>query len=273
MFRETLDRGVATSGPTVGVMGYTSGYIELSHRHDYPLLRQVLRCGFVAHSQLYEFMRLDNREHSRQSFNWRIRRLVTHHMVVRHTVQSFGRDFVYSIGPSGGERLRGMGEYGLFGRNNNEQLDREVNILHAVELNKIHLSLLNMYPQARWIPGSQVRSQNELTDFGYAKDYDAVIVLRLAAGERRFALEYERTAKARRNYVKIVRDLEAEKHVNQILYLAANYDLLRFVQRFFTEAHRPVYFGLVRDWHRLVLDMPVLGCHSSLPLPLHQVLR
>lgn len=253
-------------------MGYASGYIELSHRHDYPLLRQVLRCGFVAHSQLYEFMKLDSCERSRQSFNWRIRRLVTHHLVVRHTVPFFGRDFVYSIGPSGEERLRGMGEYGLFDRNNHEQVDGEANILHAIELNNIYLSLLNKYPQARWIPGSQVRSQNELTDFGYAKDYDAVIVLRLPAGERRFALEYERTLKARRHCLKIAHDLAGEKHLNQVLYLAANYDLLGFVQRFLAVRRQPVYFGLARDWHRLVLEMPVFGYQSNLPLPLHQVL-
>jgi hypothetical protein len=168
----------------------------------------------VAHSQLNEFLRLDNCEHRRQSFNWRIRRLVAHRMVLRHAVPSFGRDFVYSIAPSGAERLRGMGEYGLAARNNHEQPEAEVSVLHAIELNKIHLSLLYTYPQARRIHGSEVRSQNELTNFGYAKHYDAVIALRLPAGERRFALEYERTPKARRQYLKIVRDLGGQKHLN-----------------------------------------------------------
>jgi hypothetical protein len=269
------------------VMGYPKDYIELNHGQDYPLLRQVLR--FATHRQLYDFMRLAGCERSRQSFNWRIRRLVDRGLVLRLPLPSFGRDFVYSIGPAGAERLQGMGEYGLVGRSKREQREREVNILHALELNQIHLSLLEKCPQARWISSGQVRSQNELTDFGYAKDYDAVVVLRLedveptfrsassglkagATNELRFALEYERTPKARRHYDDIAGCLCREKHVGQLLYLTANYDLLKYVYRSFAGIKHSVYFGLVGDWHRLLLDTPVFGSCSNLSIPLHKVL-
>lgn len=254
-------------------MGYPKDYIELNHGQDYPLLRQVLRSEFATHSQLYDFMRLAGCERSRQSFNWRIRRLVGRGLVLRLPLPSFGRDFVYSIGPSGAERLQGMGEYGLVGRSKREQRDREVNVLHALELNQIHLSLLGKWPQARWTPSGQVRSQNELTDFGYAKDYDAVVVLRLETHELRFALEYERTPKARKHYDDIARCLCREKHVGQLLYLIANYDLLKYVYRSFAGIKHSVYFGLVGDWHRLLLETPVFGSCSNLSLPLHKVLR
>jgi hypothetical protein len=218
-------------------------------------------------------MRLAGCERSRQSFNWRIRRLVDRGLVLRLPLPSFGRDFVYSIGPSGAERLQGMGEYGLVGRNKREQRDHEVNVLHALELNQIHLSLLEKYPQARWTPSGQVRSQNELTNFGYAKDYDAVIALRLDGGEFRFALEYERSPKARKYYDDIADGLCTEKHVGQLLYLAANYDLLKYVYRSFARIKCSAYFGLVRDWHRLLLETPVFRSFSNLSLPFHKVLR
>ena len=47
------------------------------------------------------------------------------------------------------------------------------------------------------------------------------------------------------------------RDVDRILYLAPNYDLLRFVSTFFAGWKRPVYFGLVRDWHERLLDMRV----------------
>jgi len=43
----------------------------------------------------------------------------------------------------------------------------------------------------------EIRSQNELTAFGFAKDYDAIVTVRTDIGERRFALEYERTRSQR----------------------------------------------------------------------------
>ena len=54
-------------------MRYAKGSIQLSASHDHPLLRQVLRCGFVTHDQLFAFLRRDCYERNRQSFDWRAR--------------------------------------------------------------------------------------------------------------------------------------------------------------------------------------------------------
>ena len=64
-------------------MRYAKGSIQLSASHDHPLLRQVLRCGFTTHDQLFEFLRRDCYERNRQSFDWRVRRLVNHGLIVR----------------------------------------------------------------------------------------------------------------------------------------------------------------------------------------------
>src|SRR5260370_16254047 len=119
----------------------------------------------------------------------------------------------------------------------------------------------------------EIRSQNELTAFGFAKDYDAIVTVRTDIGERRFALEYERTPKAAKCYRAIASCMNQEVHVNRLLYLVANYDILRFVSGFFTKAVYPVFFGLLTDWHSHLLEMPVLDGLGKRAFPLQQALN
>ncbi|MCI0626131.1 MAG: hypothetical protein L0387_31560 [Acidobacteria bacterium] len=238
-------------------MRYRQGSIELNQSRDLPLLRQILRSEFATHTQLFDFMRLNHYERSRKSFDWRLRRLARNCLVLQRAMRFCGMQPVYSIGRSGALLLQGLGEYHLLGRNGANQGSVEPGALHAIELNEIHLSALRSGLLARWIPAIEIRSQNELTRFGYAKDYDAIVTVRTDTGDKRFALEYERTPKATRAYHAIVASIAQESNVNHVLYLAPNYDLLRFVSAFFVNAKRPVYFGLVRDWHENLLDMRI----------------
>jgi hypothetical protein len=155
-----------------------------------------------------------------------------------------------------------MGEYCLVGRDrfNGKEVDRSVH--HAIGLNEIHLSVLRAGLLVRWMGSMEVRSQNELTGFGFAKDYDAVVTVRTEAGEQRFALEYERSPKPMRYYRDVAASLGREAHVHQVLYLVCNYDLLQFVSGFFRNCQCRVVFGLVKDWHNQLLDMPV-SCNSA----------
>jgi hypothetical protein len=111
----------------------------------------------------------------------------------------------------------------------------------------------------RWIPATEIRSQNELTTFGYAKDYDAIVEIRCADGSVKFGLEYERSAKAERHYRLIAYRMTQERHLGHVLYLVPNRDLADYVARFFTQRVPRVYFGLVQDWHAQVLEMPVVA--------------
>jgi hypothetical protein len=94
-------------------MRYVKDCISLSSEHDYPLLRQVLRSGFVTHDQSFEFMQLGKYESSRSSFNWRVRRLTKYGLTARRTVPSAGKAFVYSITPAGELELASAGEHFL----------------------------------------------------------------------------------------------------------------------------------------------------------------
>jgi len=238
-------------------MRYRKGSIELNQSRDLPLLRQILRSELATHAQLFEFMRLNHHERSRKSFDWRLRRLMRHGFVLQREMPACGMQPVYSVGRSGALLLQGLGEYYLLGRNGANQNGVEPGALHAIELNEIHLSALRSGLLVRWIPAIEIRSQNELTRFGYAKDYDAIVTVCTDTGDKRFALEYERTSKAAKFYRAIAASFAHEHHVDRILYLAPNYDLLRFVATFFMNAKQPVYFGLARDWHERLLDMAV----------------
>jgi hypothetical protein len=155
-----------------------------------------------------------------------------------------------------------MGEYCLVGRGRFNGKEAERSVLHSIGLNEIHLSVLRAGLLVRWIGSMAVRSQNELTGFGFAKDYDAVVTVRTEAGEQRFALEYERSPKPMRYYRDVAASLSREAHVNHVLYLVCNYDLLQFVSGFFGNSQCRVFFGLVKDWHSQLLDMPV-SCSSA----------
>jgi len=180
---------------------------------------------------------------------------------------------VYAVASSAAVLLQGMGEYCLIGhdRSNAREVDRSV--LHAVGLNEIHLSLLRAGLLVRWVGAMEIRSQNELTGFGFAKDYDAVVAVRTEVGERRFALEYERSPKTIRYYRAVAASVSQEAHVNQVLYLVCNYDLLRFVSGFFRKSQGRVFFGLVRDWHTQLLDMPVSDSSATGFLRLREALN
>jgi len=253
-------------------MRYPKGSIQLNQSRDLPLLRQILRSEFVTHSQLFEFSGLNHYERSRNSFHWRMRRLVGRGLVLRQTLAAGSGDAVYSVAGTAATLLQSMGEYCLIGCGRADANTANKNALHAIGLNDIHLSALRAGVLVRWTSAMEIRSQNELTGFGFAKDYDAIMTVRTDQGERRFALEYERSPKAAKCYRAIAASMSQEVHVNRLLYLVANYDILRFVSGFFTNAEFPVFFGLVPDWHAQLLEMPILDGHAKRAFPLRQAL-
>jgi len=244
-------------------MRYPKGSIQLNQSRDLPLLRQILRSEFVAHSQLFEFMQLNHYERSRKSFDWRLRRLVDRELVRRQTTPNCSGEFVYSVASGAAVLLQGMGEYCLVGHDRFNGKEAERSVAHSIGLNEIHLSVLRAGVLVRWVGPTEVRSQNELTGFGFAKDYDAVVTVRARGGEQRFALEYERSPKPLRYYRDVAAALGREAQVSHVLYLVSNYDLLQFISGLFRNSKCRVLFGLVKDWHAQLLDMPVSSCSPT----------
>ena len=72
-------------------MRFEKGSVQISDTRDVPLLQQVLRAGFATSNQLFEFMRLQQTESLRESFNHRLRRLMHHGLIEKHRGGSRGR--------------------------------------------------------------------------------------------------------------------------------------------------------------------------------------
>jgi hypothetical protein len=209
-------------------MRYWKGSIALSSTRDYPLLCQVLHSGFITHSQLFEFLRLDYSVSSRNAFNNRVLRLVKHGLLIRHALAFTNREVVYSISETGASELVSKGEY--YSRTDYLKSSKGRNqFKHSLDLNEIHLALKRTGMLVYWTPETEIRSRSDLTDHGYWKYYDAVVVVHLAGQDWKFALEYERTPKAARHYVTVRQRIEMDTSINQFLYLMPNYDLLWFV--------------------------------------------
>jgi hypothetical protein len=254
-------------------MRYFKGSVALSQAHDLPLLRQVLRSHFVTHSQLFEFTKLGGYERDRKVFNWRLGRLVAHGFASRQHVPSAGVEAIYSISPSGAAVLEGAGECYVPLPTPRTPQKREVNVLHAIELNDIRLSLVRAGLEVLWISESEIRSRNELTPFKYAKDYDAVVTVAVNGHSARFALEYERTAKKESDYLKVANKLSGERAVERVLYLSPSYDVLSFAADYLKRVRLPIFFGLASAWHAKLLDMPVASSHGARHQSLREVLK
>ena len=242
-------------------MRYLKDTIALSETRDYPLLRRVFHSTFATGDQLFEFTRLEYYASSRKAFDNRLRRLVAHSLLVRHQIRGMNRGVVYAISPAGASELIARGEYCSGSPDRVETVGGHVQ--HALELNEIHLALKRTGMLSRWTPESDIRSRNELTEIGYGKDYDATVEVRIGGQEHRFALEYERTPKAKARYDAIRERIEAQTQLRHFLYIAPNHDLLTFLRHRFQECSQVIHFGLYRDVLADALDVPVQANRGS----------
>jgi hypothetical protein len=238
-------------------MRYEKGSIAISVGQDLPLLRQVLESQFVTHDQLFQFMRHGCYELKRSSFNWRVLRLVRKGFLDRHSNRA---SCVYSISSAGASFLAASEEYcPVLRRQNrfNSSYD------HALELNELHLGLIRQGILERWTSEVAIRSRNELTNDGYAKDYDAVIAANMRGNVATFALEYERTPKKPSDYLRIRGFVERETHVPQVLYVVPNTHLASLILNCFSGISAELRIGLATDFSRSLIDMPVTDARTG----------
>src|SRR3984893_13273264 len=253
-------------------MRYWKGSIALSTTRDYPILREVLRSGFVTHGQLLEFMRLDYCASSRNAFSNRVLRLVKHGLLIRHELPFINREAVYSLSEAGASELAGKGECCTRSADHLKSANGQCHLHHSLELNEIHLALKRTGTLVYWTPETEIRSRNDLTAAGYWKYYDAVVVVRLAGHDCRFALEHGRTLTAARRDLIVRQRIEQEASITPFRYLILNYDRLWFVADKLSECRRAVHFGLLKDFLQLTLALPVRRNGSTVSMTLASVL-
>jgi len=192
-----------------------------------------------------------------------VKRLVDHGFLERHTPSGIAGSFVYSLTADGACSLAGFGPLYPGTTTFSDRKEDLSRMLHAIELNNINLALLRSGLLLRWMSEVEVRSRNELTGGGYAKDYDAVMTLRIDDMESQVALEYERHAKADSRYVDVVARVGRERRVDRFLYLVADFNLLLFVRRFFESTNQRVYFGVASEFERDLLETRVVDATSG----------
>jgi hypothetical protein len=253
-------------------MRYWKGSIALSPTRDYPLLRHVLHSGFITHNQLFEFLKLDYSVSSRNAFNNRVRRLVERGLLIRREMPFVNREGVYSVSQAGVSEFAGRGEHYAQPAGTARSNTAQSSLHHSLELNEIHLALKRSATLVYWMPETEIRSRNDLTPNGYWKYYDAIVTVRLAGQDCKFALEYERTPKAARHYLAIRQRIEQETSIAHFLYLVPNHDLLWFVADRLSDCKRAIYFGLFRDFLQQTLTLAVRRSGSPASMSLNSIL-
>lgn len=251
-------------------MRYEKGSININPARDVPLLQQVLRSSFVTGTQLFEFLRLESIERSERAFHHRLQRLITHGLIKRQKMSIHKRGPIYTVTNAGVSLLTDFGEP-YAGRNGVEYA--KDGFLHWLDMNDLQLALLRAGLLGQWISSSEICSQNDLTAFRYAKDYDAVVSVRWKGSEYRFALEYERTAKTPSRYRTICDALESDMHVNVILYAAPNYHLMCYLRDNLQPRNKTVCVALMTELRdELLAARVMIGGNNRPPLPFHDIL-
>jgi hypothetical protein len=244
-------------------MRYAKGSLVLSTERDVPLLRQIRNSKFVSHSQLFEYMKLGGYDRSRNSFNWRLKRLVDSG-TVSISPKVFGAgSAVYQITKVGIAVLEHQGEFTTALHSRTEHLPHQSQAFHALQLNAVQLALARKNLLAGWQSEIEVASYNSVSEVPFAKDYDAIVDVWLGENTVRFALEYERTLKNQREYRAICDALEAEMQIRCVLYLTPNTEILIRLMHQFGSVHRRVAFANARTFAADLLDTRVLTSHGQ----------
>ena len=228
-------------------MRYVPGLIAISEQADLPILRTVYKAGHLTTSQLYEFLnpaRLTSS--SRDSFNWRVRRLTEHGFIERVKVAGLGN--VLSLGANGELFLQGKEITVVERMSRRPELNGRNGIWHDVDLFGIQLALRRAGVVRSWQYETEIRATNDFTPFGYCKDYDAIVTFNISGSCVTAALEYERTAKSSRAYERIAADLNRETKVAVFLYVVPSLHMQSFLMHAFRHLNRRLYLALSEEF-------------------------
>jgi len=245
-------------------MRYAKGSIVVSAERDIPLLRQVRNSKFVSHHQLFEFMRLGGFDHSRNSFNWRIRRLLDSGQIgVCQRVYGAGST-VYQMTRDGIMLLEHHGQFTAVLQSTTNHLPHPSQVFHSLQLNAVQLSLARANVLANWQSELEIASFNTISRAPYQKDYDAIVDVWVKDHTTRFALEYERTLKNLRQYERIRTALEAEQQIELVLYLTSGMEVLVHLLHEFQSVRKKLAFANAKSFEQQLLDTVVTGSDGAM---------
>ncbi len=254
-------------------MRYAKGTHSISASRDIPLLVHVRNSKFITHQQLFELAQLAACEHSRESFNWRVKRLV-HAGYISASQGNFGNGaVVYRIARPGLIQLENHGKFAASLNSGTQHLPHPSHVYHALELNSIQLALARSNVLITWQSDVETASANTVSTRPLEKDYDAVVDVWNNDTIARFGLEYERTLKSARQYERIRRALETEGMLNCILYLTAGAGISLHLANELSGIPKRLAFATSAAFRKDLLDTMVLTYPDELESPFRSQLH
>lgn len=243
-------------------MRYVKDSIVIQKERDIPLLRQVRNSKFASHSQLFELMRFRGSEYSRDSFSWRIRRLIKAGFLTVCEDSLGVESAVYCMSRRGIAMLEHHGQFTTVLHSRTKHLPHTSQVFHSLELNRIQLALARQNLLANWQSEIEIASFNTISCSPYQKDYDAIVDVWVGEKTARFALEYERSLKSYRHYDHIRTALEAERHVGWILFLTSGMEVLVHLIHEFRPLGDKLAFANASDFEQMLLDTRVITARN-----------
>jgi hypothetical protein len=239
-------------------MRYIKDSIVIQEERDIPLLRQVRNAKFASHSQLFELMRFAGCECSRDSFGWRVRRLLKSGFL-SICEGAFGAEAaVYRITREGIGLLEHHGQFTTVLHSGTKHLPHISQVFHSLELNRIQLALARKNLLVHWQSEIEIASFNTISYSPYEKDYDAIVDVWVGEKTARFALEYERCLKSYRHYDRIRIALESERQVGWILFLTSGMEVLVHLVHELSPVPSKLAFANARDFEQMLLETTVV---------------
>jgi len=243
-------------------MRYIKDSLVIQAERDIPLLRQVRNSKFITHLQLFEMMKFAGSEHSRDSFGWRVRRLLKAGLLSSCTGTFGAGSAVYRITGQGIALLEHHGQFTAVLHSKTQHLPHPSQVFHSLELNQIRLALANENILANWQSEIEVASFNTISCAPYQKDYDAIVDVWIGDQRAQFALEYERSLKSYRQYERIRAALQAEKKIGCILYLTSGMEVLAHLFDELRSVPDKLAFADARDFERTLLETQVVTARN-----------
>lgn len=243
-------------------MRYVRDSIVIQPERDIAVLKQVRNSKFASHSQLFELMRFAGSECSRDSFSWRVRRLLKAGFL-SICEGAFGAEgAVYRITREGITLLEHHGQFTTVLHSRTKHLPHTSQVFHSLELNQIQLALARQNLLANWQSEVEIASFNTISCSPYEKDYDAIVEVWLGEQTARFALEYERCLKSYKQYDRIRNALQAERQVGWVLFLTSGIEVLVHLVHQFHPGTSKVAFANARDFEQTLLETTVVTARN-----------
>ena len=254
-------------------MRYLKGTFIITRERDIPLLRHVRNCRFVAHPQLLELLQYDAAAPCRNTYNWRVQRLLRTGHIQRVESESWRGTPVYTITPKGLIELESHGEFAVGLNSRTRRMPDSHQVFHSLELNAIRLCLARNRLLVNWQSEVELSSINMVSSAPYQKDYDAIVKIWIGREVREFALEYERSLKNTRQYETIREALAAERQIECILYLAADHSILLALLHQLTPSPKRMGFLTAQAFREQLLDASVTVDPDRPMVPLEEFLQ